>query len=102
MLTPRRQRLQPLLTVAGSMCVLTSVLVGADVGVAVYGPTGHLVTALVAGSAAGLLALLAGLRFQTVRWRGMAGTTSSVPAGAPPAGDPADGKARAGGPVDRR
>lgn len=70
MLAPGRVRLQSLLTVAGTVGTISSVLVGADVGVLVFGPTGNLWLALGAGAAAGLLCLLACQRFQNARWNG--------------------------------
>lgn len=70
MLTARRQPFQMMLTVAGSMAVVTSILLGADVGVLVYGPTGRLWIALLSGIAAGLVAAVLAMRFQAARWRG--------------------------------
>lgn len=70
MLTARRQPFQMMLTVAGSMAVVTSILLGADVGVLVYGPTGRLWIALLTGTAAGLVAAVLAMRFQAARWRG--------------------------------
>ncbi len=70
MLTTRRQPFQLMLTVAGSIAVVTSILLGADVGVLVYGPTGRLWIALAAGIAAGLAAAALATRFQAARWRG--------------------------------
>jgi hypothetical protein len=46
MLTPRRQPFQLMLSVAGSMGVITSILTGADLGVLVYGLSGTLALAI--------------------------------------------------------
>jgi len=80
MLTPRRQQFQMMLTVAGSICVITGVLAGADAGVLVYGPSGHLWPALLVGAAVGFAVVGAGARFQRARWRGAWATGSSLTA----------------------
>lgn len=70
MLTPRRQPFQRMLSVAGSIGVIASVLIGADAGTLAFGIGAPLVAALPAGAAAGLAALYASVRFQSARWRG--------------------------------
>jgi hypothetical protein len=71
MLTRRRQPFQAMLTVAGTIGIVTTLVLGADVGVLVYGPTGHLGAALLGGAAAGLAVVVRVYRFQLARWRGV-------------------------------
>lgn len=78
MLTPRRQPFQLMLTVAGSLAVITGLLIGADVGVVVYGLTGQLWVAVGVGGVAGIGAVVAGIWFQRARWAGATATTSSL------------------------
>jgi len=70
MLTRRRQPFQAMLTVAGTIGIVTALVLGADVGVLVYGPTGHLGAALLGGAAAGLAVVVQVHRFQSARWKG--------------------------------
>lgn len=70
MLTPRRQPFQRMLSVAGSIGVVTSVIIGADAGVLAFGLDAPLAVALPVGAGAGLAALYASVRFQSARWRG--------------------------------
>ncbi|MET7520668.1 hypothetical protein ABZS88_46700 [Streptomyces sp. NPDC005480] len=78
MLTPRRQPFQRMLSVAGSIGVITSVVIGADVGVLAYGLHAPLATALPAGVTVGLVSLFASVRFQSARWKG-ASVTDPAP-----------------------
>jgi hypothetical protein len=68
MLTGRWQPLQKMLSVAGSVAVLTSVLFGADVGVLLYGFDHSLASALAAGGAAGATVVVLTARYQWSRW----------------------------------
>jgi hypothetical protein len=68
MLTPRRQRFQLLLSVAGSLGVVTSLVLGADCGVLAYGVHISLGGAIGAGAVTGGLALSASHRFQRPRF----------------------------------
>ena len=68
MFAGRWQALQKLLSVAGSMAVISSVVFGADVGVLSYGLRGSLLAALVAGAVAGAGLMLATARYQWARW----------------------------------
>jgi hypothetical protein len=70
MLTPRRQRFQLMLSVAGSIGVITSIVIGADCGALTYGLHAPLSVAISAGAAAGALAIAASIRFQRARWEG--------------------------------
>lgn len=54
MLTARRQHFQMLLSVAGSIGVITAALAGADVGVLVYGLRGPLIAAILVDAGTGL------------------------------------------------
>ncbi|MFE9890651.1 hypothetical protein [Streptomyces scopuliridis] len=77
MLTPRRKPFQRMLSVAGSIGVITSVVIGADVGVLAYGLHAPLVTALPGGVTVGLVTLFASVRFQSSRWKGASATETS-------------------------
>jgi len=68
MLAGRGQALQKMLSVAGSMAVISSVVLGADVGVVAYGLSGSLLVALLAGVAAGTGLMFATARYQWARW----------------------------------
>jgi hypothetical protein len=57
MLSPRWQPCQKMLSVAGSVAVITSVVVGGDAGVIVFGVSRLLCLAIAVGAAAGALAL---------------------------------------------
>jgi len=70
MLTRRRQPFQTMLTVAGTVGIVTALVLGADVGVLIYGPTGHLGAALLGGAAAGLAVAVQVHRFYSARWKG--------------------------------
>ena len=67
---PRLNRLQALLTVAGGLRVITSIVLGADAGVLMYGLHAPLAAAIIVGAVVGALIAAAGVRFQTARWRG--------------------------------
>lgn len=79
MLTPRRQPFQRMLSVAGSIGVITSVVIGADVGVLAYGLRAPLAAALPAGVTTGIIALFASVRFQSSRWKGASAAAASHP-----------------------
>jgi hypothetical protein len=64
----RWQTLQKMLSVAGSMAVISSVVLGGDAGVLVYGFTDSLAVALLAGTAGGALLLFVTARYQWARW----------------------------------
>ena len=68
MLAGRGQALQKMLSVAGSMAVISSVVLGADVGTVAYGLGASLNAALLAGAAAGTALLLITVRYQWARW----------------------------------
>ncbi len=70
MLTRRRQPVQAMLTVAGTIGIVTALVLGADIGVLVYGPTGHLGAAVLGGAAAGLAVVVRVYRFQSAHWKG--------------------------------
>jgi hypothetical protein len=59
-----------MLSVAGSIGVITSIVIGADCGVLIYGIHAPLSVAIHAGAAAGALATTASTRFQSARWDG--------------------------------
>jgi hypothetical protein len=64
----RWRAVQKMLSVAGSMAVITSVVLGADVGAIAYGATDSLAGALLAGAASGALLLFVTARYQWARW----------------------------------
>jgi hypothetical protein len=68
MLAGRWRALQKMLSVAGSMAVISSVVFGADVGAVAYGLADSLLTALLAGVAAGVALMLITVRYQWARW----------------------------------
>jgi hypothetical protein len=70
MLTVRRQRFQLMLSVAGSIGVITSIVAGSDTGVLTYGLGAPLAAAIPAGAVTALLGVNASLRFQRARWKG--------------------------------
>jgi hypothetical protein len=74
MLTVSRQRFQLLLSVAGSIGVITSIVAGSDVGVLARGAGAPLGAALPAGAITALLAAWASVRFQRARWKGATAT----------------------------
>lgn len=74
MLTVRRQQFQLLLSVAGSIGVITSIVAGSDIGVLAYGLGAPLAAALAAGTITALLAVWASVRFQRARWKGATAT----------------------------
>jgi dolichol kinase len=69
MLGRRWQPLQKMLSVAGSIALITSVLLGGDVGVIAYGCRASLFTAALAGMAAALTLAFLTIRYQRDRWR---------------------------------
>jgi hypothetical protein len=68
MFSGRWQVLQKMLSVAGSIAVISAAVLGADVGVIGYGVTGSLTAALLAGAAGGVLLLFITARYQWARW----------------------------------
>jgi hypothetical protein len=68
MLSARWQPFQKMLSVAGSVAVITSVVLGGDVGVVVAGVTHSLAAAIGAGAAAGGLTLGWATWYQWGRW----------------------------------
>jgi hypothetical protein len=70
MLRPVLSRLQGLLTVAGSLCVITAIVFGSDAGVLCSGLGLSLAWAITIGAAAGASFAALGVRFQTARWVG--------------------------------
>ena len=72
MLPAHRQRLQLLLTVAGSVGVITSIVIGTDIGVLIHGIGAPLILTLPAGSLTALLGVSATVHFQCARWTGAA------------------------------
>ena len=71
MLTARRQPFQMMLSVAGSIGVITSIVIGADVGIAVYGIRAPLGVAIASGAITCLFVAIMSGRFQQARWRGV-------------------------------
>ena len=63
------RRGQRLLTVSGSIAVLTAMLVGGDVGLLLVAVTGALAVAVVVGAVAGLLVAGALVHHQSTQWR---------------------------------
>jgi hypothetical protein len=57
-----------MLSVAGSIALITSILLGGDVGVVVYGLRASLSTAVLAGAAAGLILSFLTVCYQWNRW----------------------------------
>lgn len=68
MLSPRWQPFQKMLSVAGSVAVITSVVVGGDAGVIVFGVSRLLYLAIAVGAAAGALALGWATWYQWRHW----------------------------------
>ena len=68
MLSGRWQVLQKMLSVAGSLAVITSVVLGADIGAVTYGLSGQLVAALLSGAVTGGLLMYVTARYQWARW----------------------------------
>ena len=68
MLSPRWQPFQKMLSVAGSVAVITSVVVGGDAGVIVFGVSRLLYLAIAVGAAAGALALGWATWYQWHHW----------------------------------
>jgi hypothetical protein len=71
-LTVRRQRFQILLSVAGSIGVITSIVAGSDIGVLTYCIRDQLGAALAAGTITAFLGISGSIRFQQARWKGSA------------------------------
>jgi hypothetical protein len=69
MLGRRWQPLQKMLSVAGSIAVITSVVLGGDVGVIVYGCRASLFVAALAGAAAAAILAFLTIRYQRDQWR---------------------------------
>jgi hypothetical protein len=57
-----------MLSVAGSMAVISSAVLGADVGAVAYRLSASLLAALLAGAAAGTVLMFATARYQWARW----------------------------------
>ena len=72
MLSRRRQPFQIMLSVAGTIGIVTSLVLGGDVGALVYGVHASLGAAVAAGIAAGVSGAVTSIRFQDARWRGAA------------------------------
>jgi hypothetical protein len=70
MLLVRRQRFQMMLSVAGTIGVITGIVFGSDVGALTYGLHAPLAVAIAAGAVAGAAGVLASIRFQRARWMG--------------------------------
>jgi hypothetical protein len=68
MLSPRWQPFQKMLSVAGSVAVITSVVLGGDAGVIVFGVSRLLYVAIAVGTAAGALALGWATWYQWRHW----------------------------------
>jgi hypothetical protein len=68
MFAGRWQALQKMLSVAGSIAVISSVVLGADVGAVAYGVSASLLAALLAGAASGAMLMFATARYQWARW----------------------------------
>jgi hypothetical protein len=68
LLASRWQPLQKMLSVAGSIAVITSVVLGGDVGIIVYGCRAPLFAAILAGAVAGLMLAYLTVRHQWARW----------------------------------
>jgi hypothetical protein len=68
MLSPRWQPFQKMLSVAGSVAVITSVVLGGDAGVIVYGVSRLLYVAIAVGVAAGALVLGWATWYQWHHW----------------------------------
>src|SRR5207302_1088501 len=68
MLSPRWQPFQKMLSVAGSVAVITSVVLGGDAGVIVFGVSRMLYLAIALGTAAGALALGWATWYQWRHW----------------------------------
>ena len=72
MLTERRQRYQMMLSVAGTVGVVSGVLIGADTGVLIYGLHFSIAVALPVGICVGGLLIDLSMRFQRARWAAVA------------------------------
>jgi hypothetical protein len=68
MLSGRMRPLRKMLSVAGSIAVITSVVFGADIGVLLYGLQLQLYVATAAGVLAGAVLAAATARYQWARW----------------------------------
>jgi hypothetical protein len=79
MLAGRWQALQKMLSVAGSMAVI-SIVLGADVGALAYGLDTSLLAALLAGAAAGTVLILITVRYQWARWCAASSAPARTPA----------------------
>lgn len=86
MLAGRWRALQKMLSVAGSMAVISSVVLGADVGTVSYGLSSSLLVALLAGAAAGTALVFITIRYQWARWCRASSSPDRTPAPPKPAG----------------
>ena len=68
MLRSRWQPLQKMLSVAGSIAVITSILLGGDIGVIVYGLRASILAAILTGAAAGVTLSFLTVCYQWNRW----------------------------------
>ena len=68
------------LSVAGSMAVISSVVLGADVGAVTYGLASSLLAALLAGAAAGIALMFITVRYQWARWCRASSSPARTPA----------------------
>ncbi|MGW7260322.1 hypothetical protein [Streptomyces sp. NPDC054834] len=88
MLSPKRQPFQRMLSVAGSIGVITGIVIGADAGVLVYGLHAPFTAAIPAGAAAGLTAIIASVWFQAARWNDVTSADRTDGAGEVTPGSP--------------
>lgn len=70
MLTRRRQPFQMMLSVAGTIGVVTAMVIGADVGVLLYGLSRSLGVAIAAGVLGGAVMVVTVARWMQARWKG--------------------------------
>lgn len=81
MLTRRRQPFQMMLSVAGTIGVIASIVIGADIGALVNGLNAPLGASIAAGVASGLLSVIVSIRFQRARWHGATATSGQFALG---------------------
>jgi len=74
MLTRRSQPFQMMLSVAGTIGIIASIVIGADTGALVYGLHAPIGASIAVGVAAGVLSTYFSIRFQRARWHGAATT----------------------------
>lgn len=70
MLRARRQPFQMMLSVAGTVGVITAIVLGADVGALAYGLNAPLGVAIALGTLAGFAGVIVSVRFLRARWTG--------------------------------